>query len=96
LFFFVHQFHPARSAGGMILASKYCMILASLAAFFCGLSILTQAAFDTYIPSTDVWVFEFGDMVVLFVWVLLAMGGLAWLKQWVNNPSFNTGQFWRS
>jgi hypothetical protein len=85
------QFHPARSAGGMILASKYCLILASLAAVFCSLSILTQYAFDKWTPTAGVWVFELGDMVVLCTWVLIAMGGLAWLKQWVNNPSFNTG-----
>lgn len=87
------QFHPARSAGGMILASKYCLILASLAAVFCSLSILTQYAFDKWTPTAGVWVFELGDMVVLCTWVLIAMGGLAWLKQWVNNPSFNTGMY---
>jgi len=75
----------------MILASKYCLILASLAAAFCSLSILTQYGFDKWTPTSDVWVFELGDLVVLFTWILIAMGGLAWLKQWVNNPSFNTG-----
>lgn len=80
----------------MILASKYCLILASLAAVFCSLSILTQYAFDKWTPTAGVWVFELGDMVVLCTWVLIAMGGLAWLKQWVNNPSFNTGAWCRT
>lgn len=75
----------------MLLASKYCIILASVAACFCLLSIATQYTFDRYIPSAGVWVFEAGDMFVLFVWVFAFTGGLAWVKQWVNNPQFNTG-----
>lgn len=85
------QFHPARSVGGMLLASKYCIILASLAAVTCLFCILTQFLFDKYTPSNGAWVIELGDIVALCTWVCFATGGLAWLKQWVSNPSFNTG-----
>ncbi|KAJ9120974.1 hypothetical protein QFC24_004954 [Naganishia onofrii] len=38
--------------------------------------------------------FQAGDVTVLVLWIGSSMAGLAWLKQWVNNPSFNTG--WRA
>ncbi|GHJ83768.1 hypothetical protein NliqN6_0170 [Naganishia liquefaciens] len=84
-------FHPGRSIGSMILASKYCVILATLAALTCLGAIATLATFDRFFPDEDTLGFEAGDLIVCVFWIGGSMGGLAWLKQWVNNPSFNTG-----
>ena len=88
----LHQFHPGRSIGSMILASKYCVILATLAALTCLGAIATLATFDRFFPDEDTLGFEAGDLIVCVFWIGGSMGGLAWLKQWVNNPSFNTGK----
>ncbi|KAJ9120016.1 hypothetical protein QFC22_002913 [Naganishia vaughanmartiniae] len=84
-------FHPGRSIGSMFLASKYCIILALLAALFSSASILTLQLFDHFFPEEGTWGFQAGDVTVLVLWIGSSMAGLAWLKQWVNNPSFNTG-----
>ncbi|KAJ9102098.1 hypothetical protein QFC20_005107 [Naganishia adeliensis] len=84
-------FHPGRSIGSMILASKYCIILATLAALTCLGAIATLATFDHFFPEEGTWGFQLGDLIVCVFWIGGSMGGLAWLKQWVNNPSFNTG-----
>lgn len=87
----IRQFHPGRSIGSMILASKYCIILATLAALTCLGAIATLATFDRLFPDEGTLGFEAGDLIVGVFWIGGSMGGLAWLKQWVNNPSFNTG-----
>jgi hypothetical protein len=79
----------------MILASKYCIILATLAAITCLGAIATLATFDRFFPDEGTLGFEAGDLIVCVFWIGGSMGGLAWLKQWVNNPSFNTGEFHR-
>ncbi|KAJ9103734.1 hypothetical protein QFC21_002194 [Naganishia friedmannii] len=84
-------FHPGRSMGSMFLASKYCIILALLAALFSLASIFTLQLFDHFFPEEGTFGFQAGDVTVLVLWIGSSMAGLAWLKQWVNNPSFNTG-----
>jgi hypothetical protein len=79
----------------MILASEYCIILATLAAITCLGAIATLATFDRFFPDEGTLGFEAGDLIVCVFWIGGSMGGLAWLKQWVNNPSFNTGEFGR-
>lgn len=76
----------------MFLASKYCIILALLAALFSLASILTLQLFDHFFPEEGTLGFQAGDVTVLVLWIGSSMAGLAWLKQWVNNPSFNTGE----
>jgi hypothetical protein len=85
------QFHPARSMGSMVLATKFCVILATGAALLSLLSIGTELFFDS-VFKTDSIGSKMGNWVVCFVWIGGGIGCLAWLKQWVNNPSFNTGQ----
>ncbi|KAJ9091755.1 hypothetical protein QFC19_008965 [Naganishia cerealis] len=84
------RFHPGRSIGSMFLASKYCIVLALLAALFSLASIFTLQLFDHFFPKEGTWGFQVGDVTVLVLWIGSSMAGLAWLKQWVNNPSFNT------
>lgn len=76
----------------MFLASKYCIILAFLAALFSLASILTLQLFDHFFPEEGTLGFQAGNVTVLVLWIGSSMAGLAWLKQWVNNPSFNTGE----
>jgi len=78
----------------MILSTRYCFSLATLAAIVCLLSFEILRLFDYYSPSKGTnwdWVSELGDWIVCLVCVGGSMGVLAWLKLWVNNPSFNTG-----
>lgn len=80
--------------GNMILSTRYCFILATMAALVSLVSFGIIRFFDHFSPSQGDqwdWISEMGDWVVCFVCVGGSMGGLAWLKQWVNNPSFNTG-----
>jgi hypothetical protein len=79
----------------MILASKYCLILATLAALTSLGAIATLATFDHFFPEEGTLGFQLGDLIVCVFWIGGSMGGLAWLKQWVNNPSFNTGELLR-
>lgn len=75
----------------MILADKYCAILATASATVSILSMLTLKIFDYYYPKPGTFGFEAGNLVVLFVLIGPALGALAWTKQWVNNPGYNTG-----
>lgn len=80
--------------GNMILSTRYCAILATMAALVSLLSFGIIRFFDFFSPSNGDnwdWTSELGDWTVCIVCVGGAMGALAWLKQWVNNPSFNTG-----
>ncbi|TXT15657.1 hypothetical protein VHUM_00160 [Vanrija humicola] len=90
----VVYFNPARTKGGMILSTRYCILLAGLAAVVSLISFGIIRLFDYWSPSNGTqwdWVSEMGDWVVCIVCVGGAMGGLAWAKVWVGNPAFNTG-----
>jgi hypothetical protein len=80
----------------MILATRYCFVLAFYAALFCLASMATMQIFDSYSPSGPDsdrwdWVKGTGDWIVCVLWIGGSVGLLAWLKGWVGNPSFNTG-----
>lgn len=87
--------------GNMILSTRYCAILATLAALVSVVSFSILHFFDYLSPSHGNswdWISQIGDWIVCFLCIGGAMGTLAWLKQWVSNPSFNTGAseaFWQ-
>lgn len=92
----VVYFHPAKSAGNMLLADRYAAILAGLAAVVCILAMLTLHLFDSFSPSLGSkwdWISEAGDWVVNILYIGGSMGLLAWAKVWVANPSFNSGMY---
>lgn len=80
----------------MFLANRFCIVLALLATFVSLSAMLTIAAFDHFSPSKgEKWdlISELGDWVVCVVFIGGSMSVLAWSKVWVNNPSFNSGEF---
>ncbi|GFZ50881.1 hypothetical protein JCM24511_08639 [Saitozyma sp. JCM 24511] len=90
----VVYFHPAKSAGTMLLADRFCFLLAAFSTGICLLSMGTVEFFDAFSPSHGSswdWISEAGDWIVCGLWVGGSMGFLAWAKVWVNNPSFNAG-----
>ena len=90
----VVYFNPAKTLGNMVLALRFCFILALMAATVSLLAMGTIALFDEFSPSHGSrwdWVSEIGDWIVCGLWIGGSMGALAWLKLWVNNPGFNTG-----
>lgn len=69
-----------------------------MAAIVCLLSFEIIKIFDYYSPSNGDkwdWISEAGDWVVCVVCIGGSMGALAWLKLWVGNASFNTGELRR-
>lgn len=89
------QFNPAKTIGNMLLATRFCVILALLATLVSLLSIATVRLFDHVSPSQGSkgdWISEIGDWIVCILWIGGSMGSLAWAKVWVANPSFNSGK----
>lgn len=84
----------------MLLADRFCLVLAFLATIVSLCAMLTVNIFDHFSPSQGTkwdWISEIGDWVVCVVWIGGSMGLLAWSKVWVGNPSFNSGQLvWRA
>jgi len=81
----------------MLLADRFCLILALLATAVSLCSMLTLHLFDHFSPSQGSswdWISEIGDWVVCVLWIGGSMGLLAWSKVWVGNPSFNSGKPW--
>jgi hypothetical protein len=81
--------------GNMILTTRFCLILAILAAIISVLAMGTIELFDSFSPSRGKqwdWISEAGDWVVCILWIGGSMGGLAWAKVWIGNPSFNSGE----
>ncbi|KAK4685629.1 hypothetical protein P7C73_g4513, partial [Tremellales sp. Uapishka_1] len=90
----VVYFNPARTMGSMVLSSRYCFILAMMAAVASLGAIGTIHVFDVYSPTEGDewdWVSEMGDWLVCVVWIGGSMGLLAWSKVWVGNANYNTG-----
>jgi hypothetical protein len=78
----------------MILASRFCSILAVAATIFAFGALETIQYFD-YLSSSHGshwdWVSTMGDWVVCVVFIGGGLGALAWCKVWVDSPSFNAG-----
>ncbi|EIW68238.1 hypothetical protein TREMEDRAFT_32574, partial [Tremella mesenterica DSM 1558] len=90
----VVYFNPAKTLGNMTLALRFCLILAVFATSVSLMAMGTIALFDNFSPSHGSkwdWISEMGDWIVCVLWIGGSMGGLAWSKVWVNNPSFNSG-----
>ena len=90
------QFNPAKTAGSMLLATRYCAVLALLASIISLCSLSTVRLFDYLSPvqgSQRNWISEIGDWIVCILWIGGSMGSLAWAKVWVANPSFNSGTY---
>lgn len=89
------QFNPAKTLGNMTLALRYCLFLVIGSSLVCFSAMATLELFDHFSPSQGSrwdWISELGDWIVCVVWVGGSLGGLAWLKLWVGNPSFNSGK----
>lgn len=79
----------------MFLASRFCGILAVFATIISLLAMGTVHLFDFFSPSQGSewdWISEIGDWMVCVLWIGGSMGCLAWLKVWVANSVFNSGQ----
>lgn len=80
----------------MTLALRFCLFLAIGSTAVSLLSMATIELFDHFSPSGgsrwDV-ISEIGDWIVCVFYIGGSMGTLAWLKIWVANPSFNSGEF---
>ena len=80
----------------MTLALRFCFFLAVGSAGVSLLAMATIELFDHFSPSGgsrwDV-ISEIGDWIVCVVYIGGSMGTLAWLKIWVGNPSFNSGEY---
>ncbi|BEJ17565.1 hypothetical protein CspHIS471_0609660 [Cutaneotrichosporon sp. HIS471] len=90
----VLMFIPARTMGNMILSTRYCLTLTGLAVPVSLLSFGIVRFFNFLSPSdsdTWDWANELSGLTVCVVCVGGSLTALAWLKQWVNNPSFNSG-----
>lgn len=77
-------FNPAKSVGAMIEADLFCVFGLLYSAAVCLASTLIFRWIDPK-PGWD----GVGDFLVI-VWIGVTMSGLAWLKVWMENPSFNT------
>ena len=78
----------------MFLATRFCIILATVATLVCLGSMVTLWVFDLFSPSHGSswdWISEAGDWMVCIFWIGGSMGTIAWARVWVGNPSFNTG-----
>jgi hypothetical protein len=79
----------------MTLALRFCFLLALGSAGVSLLAMGTVKVFDHFSPSGGTrWdlTSEVGDWVVCVLYIGGTMGTLAWLKLWVANPSFNSGE----
>ncbi|GMK57518.1 hypothetical protein CspeluHIS016_0403520 [Cutaneotrichosporon spelunceum] len=87
----VLMFIPARSMGNMILATRYCIALAAMAALV-SLFAFGIIHFSDFLSPSDSWDWadELAGWTVCVVFLGGSLAALAWLKQWVSNPSFNS------
>ncbi|KAF8325195.1 Fusaric acid resistance protein-like-domain-containing protein [Cantharellus anzutake] len=76
-------FNPAKTLGAMQEADVYCLIAALFSAF------VALGSMDTF------WFFEIKPGwewladALTFMWIAAAMSIVAWVKQWMNKPSFS-------
>ena len=79
-------FNPAKTIGAMVEADLYCAIAAGFS------SVVCLACFGAF------WFFEekpgwdFAADLSVFIILGVCMGAVAWSKDWMQRPSFNTGE----
>lgn len=78
-------FNPAKTLGGMAEADHFCLMGLLFSTFISLTSMSTYWFFEVQ-PGWE-WL---ADMLVLF-WIGLGMSAVAWMKVWMEKPSFNTG-----
>ena len=78
-------FNPAKTVGAMIEADTFCL-MGVLYATFVSLGSMSMYWFFEVQPG---WEWLADSLVIL--WVGLGMSAMAWMKQWMGKPSFNTG-----
>ncbi|KAF8906572.1 Fusaric acid resistance protein-like-domain-containing protein [Gymnopilus junonius] len=82
----VVYFNPAKTVGAMVEADMFCLFGLLYAAVVCLVSMSMFWWFEVQ-PGWE-WL---ADSVAL-AWIGFSVGTLAWMKLWMENPSFNTGK----
>ncbi|TFK44661.1 Fusaric acid resistance protein-like-domain-containing protein [Crucibulum laeve] len=77
-------FNPAKTTGAMIEADLYCLFGLLYSSFVC-LASMSMFWWLELKPG-----FEWLGDVVAILWIGVGMSGVAWMKQWMASPSFNT------
>ncbi|CAA7263185.1 unnamed protein product [Cyclocybe aegerita] len=77
-------FNPAKTVGAMIEADLFCLFGLFYAAFVC---LLAMTLF-WWLELKSGWEW-LGDLIVVIL-IGVSMSVLAWMKVWMENPSFNT------
>ena len=80
-------FNPAKTAGAIFEADLYCLLGVGWAAF---ISLGSMAMFS-WLENHEGLPF-LADVIVIF-WIGIGMTVVAFMKQWMAKPSFNTGLF---
>lgn len=70
----------------MVEADTYCLIAAAFS------SIVCLACFGSFWFFEERPGWEFAADASVFIFLALAMAGVAWSKDWMQRPSFNTGE----
>uniref|UniRef100_A0A8H7Y7M4 DUF2421 domain-containing protein n=1 Tax=Psilocybe cubensis TaxID=181762 RepID=A0A8H7Y7M4_PSICU len=80
----VVYFNPAKTVGAMLEADMFCLFGVMYAAFAC----LGSMSMFWWLELKPGW--ESAADFIALVWIGVSMGALAWMKVWMENPSFNT------
>lgn len=78
-------YNPAKTVGGMFEADKFCL-LGLLYATFVSLGSMSMYWWLEERPGWE-WLAD----VLVIIWIGLGMSGMAWMKIWMEKPSFNAG-----
>ncbi|KDR75940.1 hypothetical protein GALMADRAFT_68130 [Galerina marginata CBS 339.88] len=82
----VVYFNPAKTVGAMMEADMFCLFGLLYSAFVC----LISMSMFWWLEIKPGW--EWVADIVALSWIGLSIGALAWMKVWMENPSFNTGK----
>ena len=79
-------FNPAKTVGAMFEADAFCM-MGVLYATFISLGSMSMYWFFEVQPG---WEWLADSLVIL--WIGLGMSSMAYMKMWMDKPTFNTGE----
>lgn len=77
-------FNPAKTMGAMVEADLFCL----LGLLYSSLVCLVSMSMYWWLELKPGW--EWLADIVAVAWIGLSMSGVAWMKVWMNNASFNT------